>query len=103
MLDGLEVSWRGHGSGNPAIIGTQFGPIGRGHLAGEGAGAMTATAFGQALPLMAEGIVDVIVPTKTRIGAQNRPLALGWREQQALIQGFEDRDVSWTAMLLTGI
>lgn len=90
-------------TGNPPIIWTKRKPVFRCNTLGKGARPPSAASFGQHVPLLAQGVIHIVVTTKTRIGSEDGTLSLRLVELYKLRQRLQHRDVRRPTMLLARI
>ncbi len=98
-----HVGWRIDCVGNPPIVWTKRKPIFRRDTTRKGARPSSAASFGQHLPLLAQGMVHIVVTPKTGIGSEDGTLSLRLIELHELRQRPQHGDIRRPTMLLARI
>lgn len=86
VLNWAHVGWWIDCAGNPPIVWTKRKPIFRRDTTRKGARSSSAASFGQHLPLLAQGVVHIVVTPKTGIGSEDGTLSLRCVELHELCQ-----------------
>ena len=90
-------------AGHPTIIWTKRKPVFRRNTPRKGARPSSTASFGQHLPLLAQGVVHIVVTPKTGIGSEDGTLSLRLVELHKLRQRLQHRDIRRPTMLLARI
>ena len=103
VLNRAHVGWWIDCAGDPPIVWTKRKPVFGCDTPRKGTRPLSAASFGQHLPLLAQGIVHIVVTPKTGIGSEDGTLFLRLVELHELCQRLQHRDIRRATMLLARI